>query len=161
MLLFDPMYKKEKLWKKMKREYKIAYPKVVLVLTGENKDLDRACLLHLPEFIDRKYAGSAIVFYSKESYVGPELPEISGYDVSFIVMEDRVMAEIYELYCFWKYYDNIVFTYTSRPKDNLLQRYLNETDVDVNDAACLALYHLRHVTRPYNRQECADVRSGT
>ncbi len=161
MLLFDPMYKKEKLWKKIKRQFKIAYPKVMLVLTGENKELDKACLSHLTEFIERKYADSAIVFYSNERYAGEAFLCESKQDVSFIGMEDRVIDELYELYCFWKYYDNIVFTFTTKPKDNLLQRFLDETGVDADDAACLALYHLRHVTKLSNRQEAADVRSGT
>ena len=153
MLLLNPMYKKEKLWKKIKRQYKITYPKVVLVLTGENKNLDRACLTHLPEFMDRKYADSAIAFYSKEGCTGVDFSGLSGYNVSVVPIEEKVMSELYELYSFWKYYDNIVFTYTDRPADNMLARYLDETDVNEEDAACLALYHLRYVTETAGKQE--------
>lgn len=52
---------------------------------------------------------------------------------------------LYDYYCFEKFFDNIVFTYTAKPAENMLGRVLTETDVNETDAVFLALYHLRNV----------------
>ncbi len=150
------MFRQWFLWRKLKIQYRINYKKVVLVLAGENKKLDKACLDHLDDYIHRKYAESAIVFYPAECYVGGLVVAEKNYEVKLCPMQKETIERLYSFYCFMKFFDSIVFTYTYKPMDNQLQRYLNETDVNEEDAACLALYHLRHVP-DLQSQEQANV----
>ncbi len=43
------------------------------------------------------------------------------------------MEKLYDAYCFYKFYDNIVFTYDSRPEDNRLGMLLEERLVGVGE----------------------------
>lgn len=52
------------------------------------------------------------------------------------------MEKLYDAYCFYKFYDNIVFTYDSRPEDNRLGMLLEERLVGVGEAVCLGLFGL-------------------
>ena len=151
------MYKEWLLWRKLKIQYRIDYKKVALVLAGENKKLDRACLDHLDDFVHRKYADSAIIFYSKEKYGDGEIAADSDSEVRICPMPQETIERLYSFYCFMKFFDNIVFTYTDKPSDNLLQRYLDETGINEEDAACLALYHLRCVPSADNSREQIHV----
>jgi hypothetical protein len=132
-------------WRKIKIKYRIDYSKVVIVLSGENYELDRQVLVHLSDFVQRKHASSVIVL-CKEEYQ-KEWTEILENDmpVSVRTMSDEKMKLLYSYYCFEKFFDNIVFTYIDTPRDNQLGIYLRKTDVNEEDAACLALYHLRCV----------------
>ena len=56
-----------------------------------------------------------------------------------------ILKALYDYYSFDKFFDNIVFTYKTFPKYNLLGKVLNETSINEQDAVCLALYHLREV----------------
>ena len=145
MFIFYEMYRKQKLWKKLKKRYRIYYPKVAIVLSGESRTLDKACITHLPLYIKRKYASGAVVFYPEDSYKETDFDLGTIYEVSYVPLKKEMINDLYSFYCFMKFYDNIVFTYTDTPDDNMLKRYLEETDITENDAVCLALYHLRYV----------------
>lgn len=132
------------LWHKLKILNQISYNKVVVCLSNDNKELDKQVMKYLPDYMARKYVNKAIVFSNqtidavtkeKDRELGVEHKTISAIE----------MAKLYDYYCFYKFFDNIVFTYTDSPKDNLLGRFLRETDITEEDAACLALYHLRTI----------------
>lgn len=133
-------------WYQLKLLLWITYKKSVLVLTGESEELDDCCILHLGDFMKRKHVNSSIIIYSsdREFHINWEdgMERIRKYRIS-----EGQMRLLYDAYCFYKFFDNIVFTYTDVPEDNLLGRYLRETEVDAEDAACLALYHLRCVPK--------------
>ena len=132
-------------WQQLRLRLKINYQKVVIVLAGENCVLDKCALEHLEDFMDRKHAGQAVVLCINERK--DELAALykSRKHVKIHTIEAAQMELLYSFYSFMKFFDNIVFTYAERPKDNLLKRFLDETDVDEEDAVCLALYHLRCV----------------
>lgn len=132
-------------WKKLCISYRINYDKVVIVLSDENSELDKQVIKYLPEFIKRKHAIEAIVYCRKYNLL--EIEEIRSREsnITIVPMNDEDMELLYSFYCFTKFFDNIVFTYISKPCDNKLGLYLKETNVNEKDAACLALYHLRHV----------------
>ena len=136
-------------WKWIKLRYHINYDKVVLVLSDENFELDKQAIIHLPDYISRKSAGSAIVFCKENKKDNWEKMIRENSNTSVVALSNRTITYMYSFYCFVKFFDNIVFTYTDIPKDNLLGTYLRQTDVDEKDAVCLALYHLR--TIPDNR----------
>ena len=132
-------------WQKLKAKYKINYNKVLIVLSDDNQELDKQVLLHLPEFVRRKHVESAVVLCHKEC-MEKWKAILNNYDSSeLFVMDSDEMYKLYSYYCFIKFFDNIVFTYTDIPIDNYLGRYLRETEITPEDAACLALYHLRYV----------------
>ena len=42
------------IWQALRLKYRIGYPKVVLVLAGQNKELDAAALAYLGYYAERK-----------------------------------------------------------------------------------------------------------
>ncbi len=144
------------MWNRFKKEYRIDDKKVVLVLAGENRALDMACMDHLNDIAKRKYADSVLVFFPEGLYGDDELRSyMTGWPVNPVPLPVDTIDELYGYYGFFKFSDNIVFTHADKPADNMLKRYLDETDVNEEDAACLALYHLRYV--PERPEVSADV----
>lgn len=132
-------------WQRTRIKYKINYSKVVIVLSGQNNELDRQVLLHLRDFIRRKHADTAIVLCG-EGCENKWIKFMEDYsDISVHSLADGDMTLLYSYYNYMKFFDNIVFTYTDEPENNLLGKYIRNTEVNEEDAACLALYHLRHV----------------
>lgn len=132
-------------WLRLCIIYKINYKKVVLVLTGENRILDYYAIAYLEYFVKRKYADEAVILFhdveTKKMIKDFHFP----FEVKTVFYPLEKIEELYDYYSFEKFFDNIVFTYTTFPKYNLLGRVLNETAVNERDAVCLALYHLRTV----------------
>ena len=42
---------------------------------------------------------------------------------------------------------NVVFTFVKTNKDNLLEHFINKTDINEEDVVCLALYNLREIPK--------------
>ena len=116
------------LWAMLRFQCRIDYKKVVLVLVNDNRKLDyyayKTCRL----------ARKALAEYGS-----------GGKKVRLCRCAKNTIETVYDYYSFHKFFDNIAFTYVSRPKDNLLGRVLKETQVNEEDAVCLGLYHLRTV----------------
>lgn len=133
-------------WMILKIRYLINYKKVVLFLTDENSKLDITALEYLQFFLERKNAKSVIVFYVNDntySFINNN-PEIKNVCRCKKFSHKRMLF-LYNVYSFYNFFENAVFTYTTIPKDNLLGRILNETDINEVEAVCLALYHLREI----------------
>ncbi len=134
-------------WQRVKIKYGINYSKALIVLSDENHELDKQVLLHLSDFAERKHVDCTVVLCD-ESCVSEWILLLSGNNkVQIHIMSKDDMEKLYDYYCFIKFFENIVFTYTDKPEDNLLGTYLRETDVNEEDAACLALYHLRSIPK--------------
>jgi len=131
-------------WQQLRIKLKINYQKVVVVLTDDNRELDKEIMIHLKDFMDRKYADQAIILCKENRKIQFSPHEAEKWIDVHPIASER-MELLYAFYSFMKFFDNIVFTYTEKPEDNLLGRYLVETSVNEEDAACLALYHLRCV----------------
>ena len=134
-------------WDYLKIRYAITYKKVVLVLTGDNKKLDFYCLKHLDKFLNRKCAKSAIIFFNDLEILEKIRKKKFNYPIKMYQIDAKKMHFIYDFYSYMKFFDNIVFTYINTPKDNLLGKILLETDINEEEAACLALYHLRNIPK--------------
>lgn len=134
-------------WKIIKTRFQIDYRKVVIVLSGENAEVDRQAIIHLSDFMERKHVDKAIIFCNEQA---KEKIKIIFEENSSILVEtlgNDEMVLLYSFYSFIKFFDNIVFTNTDTPSDNMLGRYLDKTQVNEEDAVCLALYHLRQVPK--------------
>lgn len=134
-------------WQRVRIKYKINYNKVLIVLTDENHELDKQVIIHLSDYLERKHVKSAIILCKDDCMM--EWVSMVEYMKSVKVYSWPItnMEKLYSYYCFIKFFDNIVFTYIDKPSDNMLGTYLRETDVNEEDAACLALYHLRSVPK--------------
>lgn len=132
-------------WGLLQLRFHIDEKTVVLILTGDDRELDRYALIHLQDYMDRKYAEKAIIIYQDEEAHGQiELAELPGGAQTCGWSKRRVQI-LYGFYCFYLFSDKIVFTYMDRPADNLLGRLLRETVVGEEEAVCLGLYRLRKV----------------
>lgn len=123
----------------------ISFKCVVLVLNNENEQLDKYAVEYLDIFSNRKAAKKALIIWSDdETKEWLDKVKLSS-EKKVIHVSFKNINLLYDFYCFYKFFDNIVFTFTSKPQENLLGRILNETDINEKDAVCLALYHLRYV----------------
>lgn len=131
-------------WNLFKLLNNVTYKVVVLVLTGENKKLDLYAVKYLEKFMARKGAKKAFII---SVAFEPQIIEFVGENKNIFMkkMNSNKIKLLYDYYSFDVFFENIVFTYVSSPEENLLDRVLKETDVNEEDAVCLALYHLRCV----------------
>ena len=107
-------------WQRIRLKYAINYNKALIVLSDENYELDRQVLLHLPDFTERKHVDRTIVLCD-ESRVSEWTSFLTGDNtVQIHTMSKADMEKLYDYYCFMKFFDNVVFTYTDKPADNLL-----------------------------------------
>ncbi len=140
-------------WTMMRIRYRLGYDKVLLVLAHQNEKLDYYALAHLDDFMRRKYAKKAVVLYTdpviRDMVQTMQLAE----NVKWIRRSRKRVELLYDFFSFDKFYDNIVFTYIDRPKDNILDRVLEETAVNEEDIVCLGFYRLRTVPALKKRGE--------
>lgn len=124
---------------------KIGKRDVVLVLMGENKKVDELSLEYLDLFRERRHARKAIVFvpqseaekWKNKSDVS-ESAKIRGIKKKYILL-------LYERYCINKFFKNLVFTSIKTTKENMIDRYLKETNITEEDVVCLAFYNFRGI----------------
>lgn len=139
------------LWKMLRLRLRIDYQKVVLVLVNENRKLDYYALAHLEDYMDRKHADGAVVLFYDDETCGLAQEVLEDYGnakktVRLCRCNGRTIEAVYDYYSFHKFFDSIAFTYAFRPKDNMLGRVLEETQVNEEEAVCLGLYRLRKVS---------------
>lgn len=132
-------------WKVMRIRFRINYKKVILVLVNENRKLDYYAMVHLKDYMQRKYADEALILYADKTVSHMIRSIKTGVNKKVCQYPEKKIRRIYRYYSFFKFFDNIVFTYTTSPKDNQLGRVLKETQVNEEEAVCLGLYQLRKV----------------
>lgn len=132
-------------WKILCIKYAITYKKVVLVLVNENQLIDKNAVKYLDVFCDRKHVSKALILITKDIARDSVNIDRLSKDIQIKYISNKGLDLLYDYYSFDRFFDNIVFTYTTKPSENLLGRVLSETPVDEKDAVCLALYHLRYV----------------
>lgn len=132
-------------WSVFRLWHRVSYRCAILVLANENQELDQCAVFHFRDFMERKYADRGIIIWNghgAEPLIQTENP------LERIALKQISASKIdllYDYYSFDKFFENIVFTITKKPEENLLGRILEETKVTEQDAVCLALYHLRRV----------------
>lgn len=135
------------LWDSISNEYEIDGSTVSLVLSGENKILDKYALELLPAFVERKKAQKAVIFIAKESRLDLEWIGNNRYPFpACVVVEDiERLRLIYDYYCFAFNLDNMTFTFLNHCHYNLMGRILQETDITEEEAVSLGVYWLREL----------------
>lgn len=132
-------------WTYFKLLNQISYKCVVLVLASENKKLDVWAVRHLDDFVKRKCADKAMIIFHDKAGQDASKELHASCSIVQIKLPLKRIELLYDYYSFDRFFDNIAFTYVSVPDENLLGRVLSETDITEEEAACLALYHLREV----------------
>ncbi len=129
-------------WKCFAKRNKIHYPSVVLFLANENIDYDRQAIYYFKYFMERKYSHKGIIFWSyEESKQMLETVKVEQ-NIEIKYIHKKILKKYYQYYCFDKFYDNLVFTFVNIPESNQLSYVLNTSEVNEEDAVCLALYGL-------------------
>jgi len=131
-------------WKWLCIIHKISYKSVVLVLSNENINIDKYAIEYFDMYAKRKsvHEKKMIWVYKDPKTIANRM---SFDDIELIKIKEEKLNLLYDYYCFDKFFDNIVFTYTSKPAENMLQRVLDETEVTEKEAVFLALFHLRQI----------------
>lgn len=139
-------------WLKYKIKFQVNQRTVMLILTGENRKIDYYAMHYLETFIEQKIADKVIIL-AKDKDV---LKWAGSFQFSFKTIvyyaEEQEILLLYDYYCFEEKFDNIVFTFTERPEDNMIGRMLRETEINEAEAVCLGYYCLRNV--PESVKDC-------
>lgn len=139
-------------WSILKLRDGLNYSKIVLVLTGDNEEVDEYALMYIDNAIQRKRAEEAIIYvFSKEIKEQVKKQIHSDYPVRVKVLPKNVVNHIYRRYLIDKFYKNIFWTYTDNAKNNLLGRFMRETDINAEDVVCLAIYNFRCIPERKNQ----------
>lgn len=133
------------IWSLLKWKEHLDYKKVVLALTGENESVDDYALRYLDYVMERKSAEQALILVSDENTAKKVLLYDYRHEVKTKIVSVKKMELIYKWHCLDRFYKNLIFTYVRTNKDNLLERFLNETEINEEDVVCLALYNLRKI----------------
>jgi len=129
-------------WKIFSVKNRITKEKILLILAGENSVIDKIAKCRFQELIEKRYMKNGIIIMSQEDK-DVYFENANGIDIIYLT-PDKIKL-LYEYYCFYKFTNNIVFTYVMTPHDNKLQSYINGSNIDENDVVCLALFRLGHI----------------
>ncbi len=133
------------LWRKYRTRFQIDDRTAVLVLTGEDSNVDHYALLHLNDYVKRKVADRAVIFVMDQTSEEQAKSRPFSFPTEVCMMEKEEELLFYDYYCFEEYFDNIAFTHVRLPEDNLLWRLLKDGKVNAEEAVCLGSYCLRRI----------------
>lgn len=132
-------------WQLFRLRFWLNRRKVLVILAGENRKLDEYALIHLEDYVKRKTAVQAVILTADEEMRKRAAAVSFPFPTTVCRAGERELRLLHDYYCYEEYFDNVVFTYTDRPRDNLLGRLLKETDVEEEAAVCLGCYCLRKI----------------
>ena len=132
------------IWHYIKAVHGIGRQSIVLVLTGENRTVDEYAIRHLQTFAARRSADKVFVWTVEEELYIKAVETCECPVRRLHVSADRIQI-LFDYYCFDKFFPNLIFTYTNRPRDNRIGRLLSISDVNEEEIVCLGLYNLRMV----------------
>lgn len=140
------LVKGDLLWKYLRLRYAINDTTVVLFLTGENPKIDEYALKYLGLVMERKGCNRVVIFVENEElfcFAKEKLNATIKADVEMITVA-QIMT-IYNWYRVVRFNKNLFFTFTDRTKNNLLGKFIRETEINEKDAVCLAIFNFRKV----------------
>lgn len=132
------------IWKRLKRRYHIDYSKVVIALPEGDVQWNQYALLHLKDYMDRKSAGAAIILCPSEE-IEEEIRPYCQTNYTIVRECKADMIKLNQYYCFFRFFDNIVFFSLGFPKDNISGEIIENGIITKEELICLGFYHLRSV----------------
>ena len=136
------------IWHYIKAVQKIDYRSIVLVLTGENKAVDRYAVCHLQSFVRRRSADKVFIWTEEEQLLNAARKNCQ-FPIVKLNASEKMMQLIFDYYCYDKFFSNLVFTYIDKPKDNMIGKLFSVSDVNEEELVCLGLYNLRMVPKEH------------
>lgn len=118
---------------------------VVLVLMGENKKVDELSLEYLDLFRKRRHARKAVVFVAQSETEKWKNKSGASESIKIRGIKKKYILLLYERYCMNKFFKNLVFTSVNTTKENMIDRYLKESNITEEDVVCLAFYNFRGI----------------
>lgn len=131
------------LWMNLKRQEHLDERKFVLVLTGENEKVDFYALEYLDKVMNRKCADMALILSDQQRCIDMVSQGHYQHTVKAKLLSQKRIMLLFKWYCLDRFFKNLIFTYVRTPKDNLLERFLKETDINEEETVCLCLYNFR------------------
>ena len=132
-------YLGKQLWNIIVKKYDINYNKVVIVLPEDNDEWNRTALKYLPNYMQRKSVEEAVIIVNNNEKILNKIKckvvKLSSYAISLLM----------QYYCFYRFFDNIVFFYLNYPRDNLTKLVLEQGNITMDEWICLGFYKLREV----------------
>lgn len=138
-------------WIILKLKDHINYNKVVLFLTGDNIEVDKYALQYLDLVIERKQAKEAIIYILDKSMQN-QINMNFKHKIKIKYIKRDKAELIYKRYCIDKFFKNIFWTYTHHTKNNLLGRFMVETEINAEDVVCLAIYNFRKIPKGWKTE---------
>lgn len=133
-------------WEFYRHKLHLDTSKVVVLLSGENEEVDKYAMLYLDNIIERKRAKSAVVFVMDDTVMAEAKKCLdSKYPVKLLKIRRNIIDSIYKLYMMDRFYPNFFWTFTDYTKSNLLGRFIREEGISAEEAVCLAIYNFRRI----------------
>lgn len=89
------------IWQILCFQFCIDKKTVVLILTGDNRKLDWYALVHLKDFMDRKFAKRAVIlFYDKAAYRQIKLADLPD-SIRLYYLTEKKIRKLYNYYSFY------------------------------------------------------------
>ena len=132
------------LWHYLKARHGIGERSALLILTGENENVDSYAVQYLQAYVQRCKA-DRVYIWTKKSSLFEEAQRTCRIPVRRFHMTENQLQLLFDYYCFYRFFPNSVFTYINQPKDNQLGKLLLLRGADEEDIVCLGFYNLRIV----------------
>lgn len=126
-------------WKFFSAFHRIDEDTLVLALAAENEQIDAVSVQFFPDFLNKRFAKKGVILVDKKA---KEIIMCPDTRVKILGVSRRKIKRYFDLYCFYKFSDRLVFTYVSSPKDNKLIKYIEQSDISEEDVVRLALFRL-------------------
>ena len=135
------------IWLQLRVKEHLDDKKFVLIVTEENEKVDQYALKYLDYVMERKYTKEALVIVSNQGTAKKVSKYHYKHQIKIKIMPFQKIKLLYKWYCMDGRRKNVVFTFVKTNKDNLLEHFINETDINEEDVVCLALYNLREIPK--------------
>ena len=132
------------IWGRLKIKYRINYDCVVIILTEQDEEWNKTALKYLPDYMKRKSAKKALVFYTENctlKYLEPYMTD----NIQTFKMKELQVRRLLRYYCLYRFFDNVVFFSLEEPKDNNSREILSHEEITKEELICLGFYCLRCV----------------
>lgn len=134
-------YLGKQLWNIIVKKYDINYNKVVIVLPEDNDEWNRTALKYLPNYMQRKSVEEAVIIVDNNK----KNIEKNKIKCNVVKLSSYAIRLLMQYYCFYRFFDNIVFFYLNYPRDNLTKLVLEQGNITMDEWICLGFYKLREV----------------
>ncbi|GAA4725979.1 hypothetical protein [Brevibacillus fulvus] len=134
-------------WKRLLKQYEMRQRQIYVLLMPEHDwELNEQALLHLDDFIDRRFA-EGVVILAMDDRVVQAAPAYSDRIIAVRKYPEKLARYLLKYYCFYKFTDKFIIVSMTQPQGNRGSMIVGKSGVTVEDVVCLGIYNLRSVTK--------------